>query len=83
MEATTPENSPETATAVAVGPGEESNPGINVQQIPAGPPRLQLKLTNPDGPVRYIPIHIWYALRDLSAREHPILRSFFPPLFQA
>lgn len=39
--------------------------GVNMsatQPTPAVPPRPQLKLMNPDRPVRYIPIHVWYAL---------------------
>ena len=31
----------------------------NVQQAPPAPTRPQLKLMNPDRPVRYIPIHVW------------------------
>ena len=31
----------------------------HVQQIPAGPARPQLKIMNPDCPVRYLPIHVW------------------------
>jgi hypothetical protein len=40
-------------------------PGINgadvpgIQQKPEVPARPQLKLMNPDRPIRYIPIHIW------------------------
>lgn len=31
----------------------------DVQQTPVAPARPQLRLTNPDYPVRYIPIHVW------------------------
>jgi hypothetical protein len=30
-----------------------------VQQMPATSARPQLKIMNPDCPVRYIPIHVW------------------------
>jgi len=32
----------------------------DVQQLPATSARPQLKVMNPDSPVRYIPIHIWW-----------------------
>jgi len=31
----------------------------DVQQMSATPARPQLKVMNPDCPVRYIPIHVW------------------------
>jgi len=47
-------------------PGEETDSGIDGvkmpdtwQPTPVVPPRPQLKLMNPDRPVRYIPIHVW------------------------
>lgn len=43
-------------------PGDAPDSGIdavNVQQTSAAPARPQLRVMNPDRPVRYIPIHIW------------------------
>lgn len=46
-------------------PEEPPDSGIDgcdipdVQQTPAVPARPQLRLMNPDYPVRYIPIHVW------------------------
>jgi len=37
--------------------GGPSVPGV--QQVAAAPRRPQLKLMTPDGPVRYLPIHVW------------------------
>jgi len=45
--------------------GEASDSGIDIVSIsgvlhtPVVPCRPQLKIVNPDCPVRYIPIHIW------------------------
>lgn len=47
------------------GPGEEGDSRIgcadkpNAQQTRVAPPRPPLKLMNPEGPLRYIPIHVW------------------------
>lgn len=34
-------------------------PNVQLQQMPVAPARPQLRLTNPDCPIRYIPIHVW------------------------
>jgi len=59
---------PETITAAEldlVDPGEMSYSridGVNIpdaQKTPAVSSRPQLRVVNHDGPIRYIPIHIW------------------------
>jgi len=39
--------------------GVDGADGPDIQQSPAVPAQPQLKLVNPDCPIRYIPIHIW------------------------
>ena len=65
------------------GTGEVHDSGIDgadipeIQQTPPVPARPQLKLMNPDCPVRYIPIHIWYVFCAFEVREQGIQGSIF------
>ena len=67
-------------------PGEESDSGIERvramsdarQQTAAVQPRPQLKLMNPERPLRYIPIHVWYVCCPFEAKAvQGIQGSFF------
>ena len=45
--------------------------GVNMpdaQPTPVVPPRPQLKLMNPERPLRYIPIHVWYVFCAFQAK---------------
>lgn len=44
----------------------------DAQPTPLVHPRPQLKLMNPDRPVRYIPIHVWYVLCALETKGQNI-----------
>jgi len=48
----------------------------DIQQTPVVPARPQLKLANPDCPVRYIPIHIWWVFCALGVRGQGIHSGF-------
>lgn len=58
--------------------GEVPDSGIDganipdVQRMPAAPVRLRLRLANPERPIRYIPIHVWWVFCAFEAREWDI-----------